>query len=221
MTLRDYQIVYKHNNNIKDEIERMAFIIMDLYNLPYAKVDGMSKRAFMRKINKVTKNFTQTFKKPFYFFLKLENDATKINFGQFIEAVYFLKDDAIPNLHLLAATMLKKKNKVHSVEAEKMLNKPINYVMSDCVNFINSLQTLLFSYKGLFEIDEEQQQDLIEKPQKKAHPFVEKYGWIYSAKQVAEFEGIPLNEAYDLPIIQALNILSLLKSKADYEKRNS
>ncbi len=59
MTVRDYQIVYKHNSNIKDEVERMAFIVMDLFNLPYSKVDAMSKKAFLRKINKV-KTITTT-----------------------------------------------------------------------------------------------------------------------------------------------------------------
>ena len=221
MTLKEYQIIYKHNNSVTDEVERMAFIIMDLYNLPYAKVDSMSKKAFMAKIKKVTKKFNQTFKKPFYCRLPLETDATKINFAQFIEACYFLKNDPIPNLHLLAATLLKKKNKQHLSEAGKMLNKPVNYVISDCINFIDSFNTLLYSYRGLFEIDEEQQEEIIEKPIKKAHPFVETYGWIYSAKQVADFENIPLDKAYDMPIIQALNTLSLLKSKADYEKRTT
>jgi hypothetical protein len=217
MTVREYQIVYKHNNNIKDEVERMAFIVMDLFNLPYSKVDSMSKRTFLKKVNKVTKKFKQTFKKPFYCLLKLETDATKINLAQFIEASYFLKSDPIPNLHFLAATLLKKKNKKHAVESEKMLNTNINYIMSDCVNFINSLQVLLMSYKGLFQIPDEEQERIIEKPIIKSHPFVEKYGWIFSAKQVAEFEGIPLEKAYDLNIIHALNTLSLLKSKKDYE----
>ena len=53
------------------------------------------------------------------------------------------------------------------------------------------------------------------------HPFIERYGWMFSAKQLAEYEGITLEEVYNIPIIQAFNGLSYLKSKAGYEKMKS
>ena len=43
--------------------------------------------------------------------------------------------------------------------------------------------------------------------------FTENFGWIYSAKQVAEMEGIPLDAVYDLSVIQFLNDLAYLKQK--------
>ena len=60
----------------------------------------------------------------------------------------------------------------------------------------------------------------VEEPKKK-HVFPERYGWMYSTKEVADYEGIKLNDAYDINIIQALNAMSYLKSKASYEKWQS
>lgn len=43
------------------------------------------------------------------------------------------------------------------------------------------------------------------------------FGWIYTAKKIAEFEGITTDQAYDLPTIQALNTMSYLKAKDAYD----
>jgi hypothetical protein len=52
----------------------------------------------------------------------------------------------------------------------------------------------------------------------KPHSFIEQYGWIYSAKEVAQHEGITLDKAFDLPILQAFNALAYLKSEQAYQK---
>lgn len=42
-----------------------------------------------------------------------------------------------------------------------------------------------------------------------------RWGWVVSAKEVADFENCTVTEAYKLPIIQFLNTLAYLK---DYNK---
>ncbi len=44
---------------------------------------------------------------------------------------------------------------------------------------------------------------------------MERWGWVLSTKQVADFENITVTEAYKLKIIHYLNILAYLK---DYNK---
>lgn len=44
------------------------------------------------------------------------------------------------------------------------------------------------------------------------------YGWIYQSKLIAEFEGIKINEVYDLETLQCLNTLAYLKAKASFDK---
>ena len=68
-------------------------------------------------------------------------------------------------------------------------------------------------YKGLFgrgdaEIDEEPKGSATIEDQ-----FQDDFGWIYNAREVAEFERIGLDMVYDLPVIQFLNDLSYLKQK--------
>jgi hypothetical protein len=45
--------------------------------------------------------------------------------------------------------------------------------------------------------------------------FMERWGWVNSTKQVAEFEGITVSAAYNMNIIPYLNTLAYLK---DYNK---
>ena len=46
-------------------------------------------------------------------------------------------------------------------------------------------------------------------------PFMERWGWVYSTKQVADFQNISVNEAYDMMVVEYLNSLAYLK---DYNK---
>jgi hypothetical protein len=45
--------------------------------------------------------------------------------------------------------------------------------------------------------------------------FMARWGWVFSTKQVADFQNITVNEAYDLRVIEYLNTLAYLK---DYNK---
>jgi hypothetical protein len=47
---------------------------------------------------------------------------------------------------------------------------------------------------------------------------MQRYGWIYQATIIADHERIKLVEVYDLPVIQALNDLSYLKSKNAFDR---
>jgi hypothetical protein len=46
-------------------------------------------------------------------------------------------------------------------------------------------------------------------------PFMARWGWVFQTKQVADFNNIKVNEAYDLRVIEYLNCLAYLK---DYNK---
>lgn len=52
-----------------------------------------------------------------------------------------------------------------------------------------------------------------------SNSFAANYGWIYSTEQVAEFERISLDNAYDLNILQFLSDLVYIKEKQKNEKR--
>lgn len=58
-----------------------------------------------------------------------------------------------------------------------------------------------------------------DEPVAKDH-FTDHFGWIYNVKSVAEFEGITMEAAFDLSVVQGLNDLVYLKEKQAYDARN-
>lgn len=214
MTLKQYQRIAGFYNQSDDEITQVALIVCDIFNLSHEEVDNMQPKQFIKYSNKVTKQFKKLGKKPYFGKLKLETDATKITLGQFIEVQHFLKQGEIDAMHLVTASIWGD-SRQHEVKADILLKKHIRLILADYTTFLQSFAELLQSYKGLFESDEVvEDEGKMEKP----HPFIEQYGWIYSAKQVAQHEGIILDKAFDLPILQAFNALAYLKSEQAYQK---
>lgn len=212
MTLEQYQAASSIYQTKQDDIERMAWCICIVFKKKPEKVNEWSRWKFFFysrwlgwKFSKVTK---QSWHK-----LKFITDATKITLGQFIEVEHFLKQESI---HHVAASIWKRKGD-HSDKAERLNLMNVRKVLPAVTKFTQSYMELLQSYAGLFEITEEVMEGEPEPP----HPFQQQYGWIYSAKAVAEFEGITLDKAYDLPIIQALNDLSYLKAYKSYQDEKS
>ena len=221
MTLKQYQVCYSINEIIKDDIERMAMIICELWDKSPDEVDNLTRKQFAKYCNKVEKLFKKGFKKPFYSFRKFETDATKFTFGQFIEMQYWLKKSPIDNLHLVAATISKSK-KDHSIKANYYLTHNASYCVNDCLKAIDSLNELVSKFKGLFELPENDAEDLQEFDKKEKlnkHPFIEIDGWTYAAREVGQWLGLNVHQAYELGIMEALNTLSTLKRKQDYDKQ--
>ena len=85
--------------------------------------------------------------------------------------------------------------------------------------FLQTLQGFNRTYPGLFDKGNDEQGGDEEPGNETADQFNKRYGWIYSTEQVARLEDIPLDLAYELPVVQVLNDLSYLKAKAEHEKR--
>lgn len=213
MTLSQYQRLAALWDDGNDNITQLALIVCDLYGFTYERVDNMSKWEFLRYVYKVNRQFTNILKRPFWAREKFEINANKITLGQFIEIQYFLSNGEMDNLHLIGASIWKDKRE-HQTKAELLRNKKVRYVLQPIKDFLISFFSLIDSYKNLFETEAEEVET-----EEKPHPFISQYGWIYAATQVADHEKITLEQAYDLPIIQALNDLAYLKSYAAYQKK--
>lgn len=50
---------------------------------------------------------------------------------------------------------------------------------------------------------------------------METYGWLYNAKLVADFEGVPLDSVFDFKIIRFLNDLGYIKAKDLFDRANA
>lgn len=210
MTVEQYQRVYEISVTTPDTVERVAWMICEVFGKTYEQVDEMSRERFLSFSDQLAAKIkTQD---RWYNWVHLETDATKITFGQFIETSYWLKNSPVEVMHLVSASLLRKWSGSHHDAVQYVLGLPIWCVYDQVNEYIKSLNDLIKSYRGLF--GEPIQEEETEKP----HPFIEQYGWLYSAKQVADYEGIPLDKAYELPVIQALNDLSYLKAKQQFDK---
>jgi hypothetical protein len=216
MTVAQYQKVYEINNTTPDTIERMGWIICALYGKTYDQVNGMTSLGFMVYVSRIERALTATPKwwQPRWHF---QTDATKITLGQFIECQHWLKNDSVQVLDLVAASILKVRGN-HAEDVLRIQSAPFNQVLPAVTEFVDSMNKLVLSYKGLFEQEPEMDENDMPVVKESVHPFIDQYGWIFSATEVARHEGITLDAAMDLPVMQAFNAMAYLKSKAQYEK---
>jgi hypothetical protein len=197
----------------------MAMIICDLYGFSHKEVD-LNPKLFLKYSKKINKIFSKVEKPNIWRTQTYQTDATKITFGQFIEVQYFLNHGLLDNLYFIAASIQKNGCKDFHKRADKLLQSNIRSVLPYVKKFLESFEQLISSYSGLFDNEEELEQEEL-RPAKDVHPFLTQYGWLYSARQVAKDQGKRLDEAFDIPILEALNTLAYLKSEQSYIKHMS
>ena len=83
--------------------------------------------------------------------------------------------------------------------------------------FLHTLEGINAAYPALFgkRISEERSEQ--DGSGADTERFIEIFGWIHNAKMVAEHEGIPLEQVWNLGVIQFLNDLLYLKMKDKYD----
>jgi len=224
ITVEMYQYINEINETDMDQVDKVLFSMAFLVGKSEQEFDKINKykfaqlqRQFKQRFEQLNMQGKETERiKDF----KFNFDIRKVTLGQFIEVQHFYKNNYLNNLHLIAASFSTCDKLSHVERADKILKMPLLPVLYNVTKFLEVIKKLSDEYGGLFGIEDMEQEDL--KPL--SNGFNEQYGWIYSAKKVAEFEGIKLDEAYDLPIIQAFNDLSYLKAHQEYEaeinKRN-
>lgn len=216
MKVSDYQKLYDILESVDiDETDKAAYCICYVLGKKPNKVDNYSKARF--NYNWVRTQYKLQFaQKPLLFGKKPNTDATKITYGQFAEIMHWTKGGIIEQMHMIHATMLNTPN--HKLQADKSLKTNVRKVLPYVLEFMQSFDALLSRYKKLFTPDKVAGDD---GKHDKPHPFVEQYGWIFSATRLADHNRIKLDEAYRLPIVQALNDLSFLKSLSQFEEQQA
>lgn len=217
ITVEMYQYINEINESEMDKVDKVLFSMAFLAGKTEQEFDKINKYKFAQLQRQLKQRFEQLNVqgeerieiKDF----KFNFDIRKVTLGQYIEVQHFYKGNYLNNLHLIAASFSTCDNLSHVERADKILKLPLLPVLFNVKKFIEVIKKLSDEYSGLFGIEDMEQDEF--KPL--TNGFNEQYGWIYSAKQVAEFEGIKLDEAYDLPIIQAFNDLSYLKAHQEYE----
>lgn len=212
-----YQYINDINETDMSDIDKILFTIVALTNSTENEIDNTHPLTIIRLQKQLKKRFeelNETKKeckrlKGFVF----NYDIANVTFGQYIEVQHFLRQGYMKNIHFIASSICKKKNMSHIQRAEEILKLPMLPILWNVAKFLDVFKDFNESYKGLFGVEDIEEEDL--KPI--TNPFNEQYGWIFSAKKVAELEGITLEKAFDLPVIQAFNDLAYLKAYQAYE----
>jgi hypothetical protein len=202
-------------DNQNDDISAIALIICHVYSKTYEQVNNMHPTTFTKYVVKIQNKIKALSKRPFYRKQILLTDAKKITFGQFVDLMHFYPQGEIEAIQLIAATILKKRTEVFK-DAARLEKINVNRLLSDYNKFNTSFKNLIDSYKGLFEVQDEEEEPVERRPM--TNNFMQKYGWIYSATELMKLTGKQLNETFDLNIVEALNYLSYLKAHANYMK---
>ena len=92
------------------------------------------------------------------------------------------------------------------------MGKSIIYVLGSLQKFKEAFEKFNAEYKSLFGLSDEKSDDETDK-------FYLRYGWEYSAHEVAKDLGLTLADAYALPVREALGCLAYLKEKGKFEER--
>lgn len=219
ITLGKYRQLDEINNREIPDIDRVLFSTCVVFDMTEYQLDNAEPKKVVKMMNRMRSVFeTPINAKPFnkigrYF---INYDISKMTFGQYIELAFFLSNKPIQNAHFVMATIssqwLRKHTAIdHRKKANYYLDQPVDKIIGALGRITENFAEFNKEYKSLFGVDKEVSGDVQE------DMFNKRYGWIYSASQVAEYERITNDEAFALPVRQALNDLIYIKAKAKYE----
>lgn len=206
MTVLQFQNIGKLE--AENTIDHIGYAICELYNLTPKQVDDLPRFMQLLLAGRVAKQLSKV-RKPKWFAPDFIEHAEQITFGQFVEVNEWMKRGADDCLHMIAASILVERGN-HKEDAAKMQRLNIRKVLPAVENFLQSYFDLTLQYAGLFESNSSEEEG------EEAHPFITNFGWMFTAKEVANYLGVTVNEAYKINIIEALNVMAYLKTHNEY-----
>lgn len=201
------------------DLDKVLHTTCIVYNKTEYQIDNEKPVKAVKMINKMQ----SVFEIPFYpkavnrlgkYIINYE--VSRITFGQYVTLSFYITKGPSKNAHYILATMAevwlrKYTTKRHKKKSGYFLNQPVELVIGALNAIQQSYERFNQNFQSLFGIDPNVSGNV------ENEEFNKRYGWIYSATQVAAHEGISLDEAYGLPVIQAFNDLIFLKDKGKYE----
>lgn len=209
-----YQQIESINKQDLQDIDKVLFSACVVFKKTEYELDNEKPKKVLKMMNKLQSIFETPFNpvacKRIGEYI-INYDISLITLGQYVELAYFISDGSEKNAHYILATMAKSKTrKEHRVKADYLYSEPVALVVGAMNDIVKSFDQFNKRFKNFFGVDPNvagnSQND----------EFNKRYGWIHSATQVAAHEGIPLDEAYKLPVIQAFNDLIFIKAKDKY-----
>jgi hypothetical protein len=220
ISLFQFQQIDEIINRDIDELDKILFQTCVIFGLTEFQLDNMppAKAAkLMQKVSTIyTTEFPEVIPKKIGKYL-IEYDPSKMTMGQYVEVSFFISSGHLKHAHYLLASIsrrrfCKRKPSGHKKRADYFLTMSIVETIGAVKAFIANLEAFNAQYKNLFGLDAE-----VNGEGASSAFFNRRYGWTYSVSQIADYEKITLDEAFNLPVRQGLNDLNYLKEKGKYE----
>ena len=214
ISLYKFQRIDEINKMEIPDLDKTLFTVCVVFDKTEYQLDNLELKKAARYVSKIERIFKQELKsKPYKKVgkFRMEYDPSKLTLGQCIDLYFFLQSPTV-NAHYALASIVSKDSTTHKQRAEYFQSLPITKIWGCYSQFINQFEAFNKEYKSLFGLDAD-----ISGEGAQIDKFNKRYGWIYAASQVAEYERITLEQAFDLPIRRALNGLAYLKAKSKYE----
>lgn len=215
ITLFKFQQIDEINAREVSDLDKILFTTCVVFNLTEYQLDNKPLKEANKLIEKVKNIFENEInakpKKKIGKF-KMDYDPSKLTFGQYIELSFFLQARPIQNAHYILSSLASKDADKHRQRADYFLTIGVSKIVGSISFFIEKFKKFNEEYKSLFGLDNESGGKEAQSDQ-----FNKRYGWIYAASQVAEYERITLDATFALPIRRAFNDLAFLKAKVKYD----
>ena len=219
ITLGKYQQIEAINAKRLDDIDKALYCACVVFDKTEYQIDNEKPKKVLKMMNKMQSLFEIPFSpKPEKRIGKyvVNYDVSRITFGQYVELSFFIGNGALRNVHYILATMSNRWRKKHTasdhrLKADYFQTQPVEKVIGALNVIQENYSRFNGEYKQLFGLDRDVAGDV------QNDEFNKRYGWIYSATQVKDHEGITLDEAFALPVRQAFNALLYLKAKGKYD----
>lgn len=219
ISLYQFQQVDKINSRQDiDDLDKMLFVVCVVYGYTEHQVNEMAPKKASKLISEVSRLF-QTQPAPAYTWRHgrylISTNPDKLTFGQYVELAFFIRNK-IQHAHYILASLSRLPfrtydSSTHRKRAAAFETIPIEQALGIINQFADKWGKFNGEYKALFEQDGESITN------KDMASFNDRYGWIYSASVLAEYQRIPLDDVYKLSARQALNALAYLKAKRKYD----
>lgn len=204
-----------------DDLNKVLFSTCVVFDMTEHQLDTAGAKKAKKLIDKVERIFSAEFQPIAAERIgkhRIEYDVAAMTFGQYIELSFFLQGEVAKAHYSLASISRIRFRRYttdgHRARAECFLGQPAEVAIGSLKALMANLEKFNREYAGLFGLDGQAYD-----PEAERDPFNKRYGWTYSASCVAEYERIPLDQAFALPVRQALNDLSYLKAKVTYEAK--
>lgn len=197
-----------------DDQDKLFFAVCVVFDYTEYELDKTDVKKVFRMCMKVTRMLQKEMNQKSYKKIGVYEpnyDPSTYTLGQFISLSTW-SQQYISNAHKILSTITQPGIDIGNQDerADYFLSVPMNRTVGSIKYFMENFRAFLSKYKRSFGLDKNADVD-------DSHPFMTKWGWIYSATRVALHNGVSLDEAMQFNVKQAFNDLAYLKAKDSFD----